>query len=295
MSNPLSRGPSSAVRRFDVSLRCCRDQPAAPGLSRANRSRETPGRCQRHRRHRDLGWSPSDPMLGRDGAGPVGERVKTSDLGARILPALLSGTSRQPLQLESTAHAGAGPLAALSVAAQFLRLEWPLAPEEFAFEAPIFDERCIVPESVRKPMIRLLSSRRLTDDVELALAWNFSRLGLRPHPFDLHGLLASPRLTRKNLARLPRRGYNAKAPARQRRPTVSSSGQKHSTRPTGPQFLPLSEPPSSFSSTAKSRRSPCLDSIRVAERNRRHAGDAATGSGDSSHLSGQTLPGRTPD
>ncbi len=139
--------------------------------------------------------------------------MKTTELMSRIIPALLSGTSRQPLQLNSTAIASAGTLAALSLAAQSLRFECPIAPDRFALEGSILDERRILPDALRKPMIWLLRNRRLTEDVELALAWNFSRLALRPHPFDL-----------------PRLGGFAKAYADELGPTAQAWAQREGSR-----------------------------------------------------------------
>ncbi len=115
----------------------------------------------------------------------MGRRMRAADLRTKVIPALLSGTSRQPLRLEGTALAEVKPLQALSLAGQLLRFESRPAPQEFAVEPQFVDERRIMPESVRKPLMWLLRSRNLMHDVELALAWSFARLNLRPHPFDL--------------------------------------------------------------------------------------------------------------
>jgi len=58
------------------------------------------------------------------------------------------------------------------------------------------------------PLIWLLRSRRLSEDSELALAWNFERLGLRPHPFDL------PRMAAFVKAHAPELGTTAQRWAR---------------------------------------------------------------------------------
>lgn len=142
--------------------------------------------------------------------------MKSTELRSRIIPVLLSGTSRQPLELGSTAIADAGPLAALSLAAQALRFERPIAPDEFALEASIADGRRILPDALRKPLIWLLRNRRLTEDAELALAWSFARLGLRPHPFDL-----------------PRLGSFAKSYADELGPTAQAWAQRESSRAPG--------------------------------------------------------------
>jgi hypothetical protein len=111
--------------------------------------------------------------------------MRSAELKTRIVPALLTGTSRQPLRIEGTPLASAGSLAALSLAAQSLRFERQTAPTEFAIEKHVRDERRILPGRLRKPMIWLLRNRRATEAIELALAWSFDQLKLRPHPFDL--------------------------------------------------------------------------------------------------------------
>ncbi len=115
----------------------------------------------------------------------MGERVRAAEIKARIVPGLLAGTGRMPLQLESSPLAGESVLAALSLAGQALRFERPMAPEVFAVEVTVRDERRFLPETQRKPLLWLLRNRKTTEDVELALAWSFEKLKMRPHPFDL--------------------------------------------------------------------------------------------------------------
>jgi hypothetical protein len=103
-------------------------------------------------------------------------------LKTQALPALLSGTTRQPLRLETQPG---GPLGVLSLTGQALRLERPLPPPTFAVEAAIKDDRPILPGSLRRPLLRLLSERRASEDIALAVAWAMGRLKLRLHPFDL--------------------------------------------------------------------------------------------------------------
>ncbi|WP_263375043.1 DUF5691 domain-containing protein [Granulicella aggregans] len=107
--------------------------------------------------------------------------MTATELKSKVLPALLAGTARQPLQKIGDAS----PLALLSLTGQALRFERPVAPTQFSVEAKAPDDRRILPDRIRKPMIWLLRNRRSTEDVELALAWSFARLKLRPHPFDL--------------------------------------------------------------------------------------------------------------
>jgi hypothetical protein len=89
------------------------------------------------------------------------------------------------LKLESFRLAGESVLTALSLAGQALRFERAIAPEAYAAEGAVRDERRFLPETQRRPLIWLLQSRKTTEEVELALAWNFEKLKMRPHPFDL--------------------------------------------------------------------------------------------------------------
>ena len=110
----------------------------------------------------------------------MGERVNAKLLKTQVLPALLSGTARQPLWPET-----GGALAALSLAGQALRFERPQPPASFAVEAHVQDDRPIVPDRLRRPLLRLLYIKRAGDDAALAVAWAMDRLKLRLHPFDL--------------------------------------------------------------------------------------------------------------
>jgi hypothetical protein len=104
---------------------------------------------------------------------------------------LLTGTGRQPLSfagdLAGLANGDAtnAALNVLSLTAQALRFERPFPPEVFNAEPKIHDDRPILPDSMRRPLIRLLNGKRTADDLDLALAWAFGRSKVRPHPFDL--------------------------------------------------------------------------------------------------------------
>ena len=115
----------------------------------------------------------------------MGKRVNAEELKSRVVPALLSGTRRDPdAQLLAL-----GPdreqalLNALSLAGQALRFTRPSIPKEFALERWPHDERRIVPDRMRSKILRLLE--RCTDDTARALALTLERQRLRPHPFDL--------------------------------------------------------------------------------------------------------------
>jgi hypothetical protein len=121
----------------------------------------------------------------------MGERMIAKTLRSQVIPAFLAGTSRQPLRLqgELAALAADDPagaaLKALSLAGQALRFERPPAPPSFAVEEPVPDHRPILPNHLRRALLRLLGNKRPSDDLALALAWAFGRFKVRPHPFDL--------------------------------------------------------------------------------------------------------------
>jgi hypothetical protein len=98
-------------------------------------------------------------------------------LRTTALPSLLEGTSRHPLP--------EAPLAMLSLMGQALRFERPPTPDSFSVDPEIQDDREIIPDRLRRPLIRLLTTKNLSDHPARALARAFDRLRLRPHPFDL--------------------------------------------------------------------------------------------------------------
>ena len=110
--------------------------------------------------------------------------MSARELKTHILPGLLSG-ARGNLPVE---RAGvATPLQALALAAQALRFERPLAPVAFQVEDTIADHRAIVPEAVRRSLIRLLTLKTQARPNVLpdAVARALDARGLRLHPFDL--------------------------------------------------------------------------------------------------------------
>jgi hypothetical protein len=115
----------------------------------------------------------------------MGKRVNAEELKSRVVPALLSGTRRDP----DAELLALGPdrehaiLNALSLAGQALRFTRPSSPSDFARESWPHDERRIVPNQMRSKILRLLD--RCTDDTARALALAFESQKLRPHPFDL--------------------------------------------------------------------------------------------------------------
>jgi hypothetical protein len=73
----------------------------------------------------------------------------------------------------------------LSLTGQALRFERPLTPDSFIVEPEIKDDRKIVADGLRRPLVRLLMPKMGTAHPAAALARAFDRLRLRPHPFDL--------------------------------------------------------------------------------------------------------------
>jgi len=109
-------------------------------------------------------------------------------LHAKVLPSLLGGTSRHPLPgelIHPSSPSSDGTLEMLSLMGQGLRFERPSTPESFIVEPEIKDERKIIADGLRRPLIRLLTAKNATEHPARALARAFDRLRLRPHPFDL--------------------------------------------------------------------------------------------------------------
>jgi len=131
--------------------------------------------------------------------------MNAKTLKAQALPALLAGTSRQPmnfsagLEVLQRADAAGATLDALSLTAQALRFQRPLPPPSFNAEAEIQDHRPILPDALRRTLIRLLNDKKTTDDLDLALAWAFARCKVRPHPFDLPKIDAFVRVHAEHL------------------------------------------------------------------------------------------------
>ena len=111
--------------------------------------------------------------------------MKADELRSRILPALLNGVRREAEEGFSAlgGNRERSVLNALSLTGQALRFTRPAVPRDFALEQWPRDERRIVPDSLRRPILRLLD--RSTDDTARALAIEFETHRLRPHPFDL--------------------------------------------------------------------------------------------------------------
>ena len=114
--------------------------------------------------------------------------MNLTTLHAKVLPSLLGGTSRHPMPgevIHSSSSSSDGSLEMLSLMGQALRFERPSKPGSFIVEPEIKDGRKIIADGLRRPLIRLLTSKHATEHPARALARAFDRLRLRPHPFDL--------------------------------------------------------------------------------------------------------------
>lgn len=99
----------------------------------------------------------------------------------QVLPAMLRGVSRQPLPPTISQP----PADLLSLLGQALRFEPPPIPGSFRIETAIDDDRPILPEALRRPLLRVLLAKGSSPHPGFALARAFRRSRLRPHPFDL--------------------------------------------------------------------------------------------------------------
>ncbi|ADU12416.1 DUF5691 domain-containing protein [Asticcacaulis excentricus] len=101
-----------------------------------------------------------------------------------LLPGLLSGNRDLAL-----ARAGvATSLQALALTAQTLRFDRPAMPTSFQVVETISDTRAIVPDAVRRPLIRLLTRKAVgiaPNAFPDAIARLMAARRLRLHPFDL--------------------------------------------------------------------------------------------------------------
>ena len=111
-----------------------------------------------------------------------------------ILPALLGGISRQPIDYSRLLDGAISPddpkasLKALALVGQALRFERPAAPSHYAAIQARVRSRANPPEALRPQLVRLFgdgkSAVRPQDDLALAIALALERQRLQIHPFD---------------------------------------------------------------------------------------------------------------
>lgn len=118
------------------------------------------------------------------------KRITPAQLKARVLPALLAGANRRSMELEtlfddaSQVASDQLRLRALSLTGQALRFEHPPAPGDYLVETEIRDDRTILPDEIRRALVRLLTIAKATPPVAAAIAWTMDKTQLRLHPFD---------------------------------------------------------------------------------------------------------------
>ncbi|WP_263416306.1 DUF5691 domain-containing protein [Terriglobus albidus] len=114
------------------------------------------------------------------------KRLTSALLKSRVLPALLAGANRRSMELDTLFGADADQphLRALSLTGQALRFERPSGPEHYLVEPEIRDDRRMIPDEMRRPLIRLLTFAKATPPIAAAIAWAMDKAQLRLHPFD---------------------------------------------------------------------------------------------------------------
>src|SRR5262249_9631684 len=140
------------------------------------------------RRNRFVEWVRIHDGLGGNSPRKVVALMNLTDLRAKVLPSLITGTSRHALPrdvVRPSVPTSDAVLEMLSLVGPALRVERPRTPDSFTIEPEIRDERKILADPLRRPLIRLLAVKNSTDHPARALARAFDRMRLRPHPFDL--------------------------------------------------------------------------------------------------------------
>jgi hypothetical protein len=128
--------------------------------------------------------------------------MSAHDFKTTVLPALLVGTSRQPIDFSRLSDAAISPadpksgLKALALTGQALRFERPAPPSDYAAIPIRNPSRRNVPEALRPMLVRMFGDGDATvlpffrsgyhDSLQLAMALAFEARRLQPHPFDFH-------------------------------------------------------------------------------------------------------------
>jgi Family of unknown function (DUF5691) len=128
--------------------------------------------------------------------------MSARDFKTTVLPALLVGTSRQPIDFSRLSDAAISPgdpksdLKALALAGQALRFERPTPPSDYAAIPIRNPSRRNLPEALRQMLVGMFGDGNAAvlplfrsgyhDSLQLAMALAFEALHLQPHPFDFH-------------------------------------------------------------------------------------------------------------
>jgi hypothetical protein len=155
-------------------------------------------------------------------------RMSAPALKTHILPALLLGTSRQPIDFSRLFDGAISPgdpkssLKALALAGQALRFERPTPPLHYAAVQARSQSRPNPPEVLRSKLVRLVGDGKFAvspqDDLALAMALAFERQRLQPHAFDF------PRMDGFLRAHAERLGPEARAWIDRDRPSEERGG-----------------------------------------------------------------------
>jgi hypothetical protein len=117
--------------------------------------------------------------------------MSTHAFKAIVLPALLVGTSRQPIDFSRLSDCAISPgdpksgLKALALTGQALRFERPAPPSDYAAIPMRNPSRRNVPEALRPMLVRVFGDRySVFHNLALAMALALEARWLQPHPFD---------------------------------------------------------------------------------------------------------------
>jgi hypothetical protein len=128
--------------------------------------------------------------------------MSTRELKAIVLPAMLVGTSRQPIDFSQLFAGAISPgdpksgLKALALTGQALRFERPAPPSDYAAISMRNPSRRNVPEALRPMLVRLFGDGKppvrsffppgSDNGLALAMALVLEARRLQPHPFDFN-------------------------------------------------------------------------------------------------------------
>src|SRR5262249_35058858 len=190
----VHRGARCAKRRSAFPDRPCRCRPRPSDLARTGNLRVAAYRGRTGERRRALGRLAHQTCPGRSRARALGGRMNVHRFKSLVLPALLAGTSRQPIDYSRLLAGGISPgdpkcgLKALALTGQALRFERPAPPSDYAAIQVRNPSRRNVSEALRPMLVRLFGDGKSAvppqDHLALAMALALERHRVQPHPFD---------------------------------------------------------------------------------------------------------------